>query len=50
MEESGGNVLGGGSPRYYHGLEHVALFRREKVDGFPVIFPATVTTLKSKSL
>jgi len=27
-------------------LEQIALFRREKVDGFPKIFPATATTLK----
>ena len=27
-------------------LEHIALFRREKVDGFPMTFPATATTLK----
>jgi len=32
------------------GLEHIALLRREKVDGIPKTFPATVTTLKSKSL
>jgi hypothetical protein len=26
--------------------ERITLFRREKVKGFPMIFPATVTTLK----
>ncbi len=31
-------------------LEHIAHFRREKIDGVPVIFPATVTALKSQSL
>lgn len=39
-----------GVKRVVESLEHIALFLREKVDGFPMFFPATTTALKSESL